>query len=231
MSTAEPEPPEDELEPSPFDPDEEPVKISRPWQPAIPMTQEDLDAYLRRPIEHRMFNPYQCMFNLMADDGIGYMMGVAPLRCSTMLADPTKSRYCLEHAKMMGVDYYGPGELAELTAAETASNLTRLVPKAVKRLEQTMDDEEAPQGVRAKAAETILDRTGYVKGVDVRVDAKIATVDVTAVISDRLNSLRESMLGVVDETGAGVATVPGEIISGSDEHDSGDLDPDDPGSA
>jgi hypothetical protein len=59
-------------------------------------------------------------------------------------------------------------------------------------LEEVMDDEDAPQGVRAKAASEILDRTGYVRGVDVRVDAQIATVDITAVISDRLNALRDA---------------------------------------
>src|SRR3954463_5364043 len=127
MSTAEPEPPEEELEPSPFSEDDPPARVARPWQPAQPMTQDELDAYLRRPMELRMFNPWQCVFNLMAEDGIGYMMGASPVRCSTILADPTRSRYCLAHARMMGQDYYGPAELAEATAKETASNLTRLV--------------------------------------------------------------------------------------------------------
>jgi hypothetical protein len=133
-----------------------------------------------------------------------------------LLADPTKSRYCLEHARKMGVDYYAPPELAEATAKETATNLTRLVPKATKTLEMAMDDEDAPMGVRAKAASEILDRTGYVRGVDVRIEAEIATVDITAIIRDRLNSLKESMTGVLP----GAEVVDGEIV---DDHD-GDPD-------
>jgi hypothetical protein len=210
--------PVEELEPSPFDPDEPAVRPTRPWKPSEPMTQAELDAYMARPIELRMFNPWQCMFNLVAEDGIGYYLGVSPLRCPVLLADPTKSRYCLEHARKMGVDYYAPPELAEATAKETATNLTRLVPKATKTLEMAMDDEDAPMGVRAKAASEILDRTGYVRGVDVRIEAEIATVDITAVIRDRLNSLKESMTGVLP----GAEVVDGEIVG---DHDGGD-DPD-----
>ena len=114
----------------------------------------------------------------------------------------------------MGVDYYSPPELAEAVAKETATNLTRLVPKATKVLEDVMDDDEAPQGVRAKAAAEILDRTGYVRGVDVRVEAQIATVDAsTAVIQDRLDSLKESMTGIDPSvpTTTGAEVVPGVI--------------------
>ena len=92
------------------------------------------------------------MFNKNAEDGIGYYSGLGVDQCDVLLADPTKSRYCLEHARQMGVDYYAPPELAEAVAQETATNLTRLVPKATRVLEIVMDDEDAPQGVRAKAA-------------------------------------------------------------------------------
>ena len=238
-----------EPEPSPFDPDDdsEPAVKRRPWLPALPLTQAELDHYAGMPWDLRTFNPWHCMWNLGAEDGIGYYAGVGRIQCPTVLADPTKSRYCLEHARKMGVDYYSPPELAEATAAETAANLTRLVPKATKILELVMDDEDAPQGVRAKAASEVLDRTGYVRGVDVRVDAQVATVDITGLIKDRLDSLRdahidrEAMLraavegtvvpgpepggdayrsaGVDGEVGdGGVTTVPGETI-GSHEHD------------
>lgn len=180
------------FEPSPFDEDDEAVVTRRPWKPALPLSQEELDSYQRRPMELRLFNPWKCMFNLMAEDGIGYYSGVGRIQCDTVLADPTKSRYCLDHARKMGVDYYAPPELAAAVAAETSANLTRLVPKATKVLETVMDDEDAPAGVRSKAAAEILDRTGYVRGIDVQVDARVATVDVSSLIQDRLNALRDA---------------------------------------
>jgi hypothetical protein len=182
------------MEPSPFPESDGTTSAGapRPWLPARPLTQADLDYYQGLPFEVRTFNPWACMFNRNSEDGIGYYSGAKRIQCEVLLADPTKSRYCLDHAKQMGVDYYAPPELAEAVAKETATNLTRLVPKATRVLEEVMADEDAPQGVRAKAAAEILDRTGYVRGVDVRVDAQIATVDITAVISDRLNALRDA---------------------------------------
>ena len=193
---------EDELEPSPFDPDAEPAIVRRPWMPAKPLTQGELDYYAGLPFEIRTFNPWACMFNRNAEDGIGYYSGLGKSQCDVLLADPTKSRYCLEHARQMGVSYYAPAELAEATDKETAANLTRLVPKAVQVLEDVMNDMDAPAGVREKAAGSVLDRTGYAKGIDVRVDAQIATVDITGIIQDRLNALRDSQLGLpVDGVG------------------------------
>ena len=183
------------MEPSPFPEPEEGTTSAgapRPWLPAKPLLQSELDYYAGLPWEVRTFNPWACMFNRNSEDGIGYYSGAKRIQCEVLLADPTKSRYCLDHAKQMGVDYYAPPELAEAVAKETATNLTRLVPKATRVLEEVMDDEDAPQGVRAKAASEILDRTGYVRGVDVQVNAQIATVDITAVIADRLNALRDA---------------------------------------
>jgi hypothetical protein len=183
------------MEPSPFPEPEEGTTSAgapRPWLPAKPLLQSELDYYAGLPWEVRTFNPWACMFNRNSEDGIGYYSGAKRIQCEVLLADPTKSRYCLDHAKQMGVDYYAPPELAEAVAKETATNLTRLVPKATRVLEEVMDDEDAPQGVRAKAASEILDRTGYVRGVDVRVDAQIATVDITAVIKDRLDALKDA---------------------------------------
>lgn len=186
----EPEP----LEESPFDEDDDSPGLSAPtpWLPAKPLTQDELDHYSRLPFEIRTFNPWACMFNKMAEDGIGYYSGHGRIQCDVLLADPTKSRYCLEHAAKMGVDYYAPTELAEAVDKETATNLTRLVPKAVRTLEKLMDDEDAPHGVRGKAAADVLDRTGYTKGLDVRVEAKISVIDNAAIISDRLNALRDA---------------------------------------
>jgi len=232
------------MEPSPFPESEDGTSSAgapRPWLPAKPLNQGELDYYASLPFEARTFNPWACMFNRNSEDGIGYYSGAKRIQCQVLLADPTKSRYCLDHAKQMGVDYYAPPELAEAVAKETATNLTRLVPKATRVLEDVMDDEDAPQGVRAKAASEILDRTGYVRGVDVRVEAQIATVDITGLIQERLDALRDahteatSVLADVqakaaaadgtgpeaeDSQGGGVVnTVAGEIISSSDHHE------------
>jgi hypothetical protein len=213
------EPDEEPLEESPFDDDsEEPgAVVRRPWLPAKPLNQKELDYYAALPWEIRTFNPWQCMWNKNAEDGIGYYSGMGRRQCEVLLADPTQSRYCIAHGREMGVSFYGPQELSEAVAKETATNLTRLVPKATKTLEMAMDDEDAPMGVRAKAASEILDRTGYVRGVDVRVQAEIATVDITQVIADRLDALREAHMSKVDamreaDETAGAATVPGDII-------------------
>ena len=72
------------------------------------------------------------------------------------------------------------------------ANLTRLVPKAVRTLELVMADDDAPPGIRAKAADSVLDRTGYAKGVDVRIDAAIAVVDTRGILKDRLDALRDA---------------------------------------
>jgi hypothetical protein len=234
--TSEPVEPIEPLEESPFDPDDEtPGAVARrPWLPAKPLSQAELDYYAGLPFEIRTFNPWACMWNRMAEDGIGYYSGLGRDQCDVLLADPTKSRYCLSHANKMGVDYYAPVEMSEAVAKETAVNLTRLVPKATRVLELVMDDEDAPHGVRAKAAAEILDRTGYVRGVDVRVDAQIATVNVTEIISDRLNALRDAheeklraLKEIMDEEeaaakAAGFGTgsaevVPGETIVRNDE--------------
>jgi hypothetical protein len=220
------------MEPSPFDDDDGGSYTSapRPWEPALPLTQDELDRYATLPFVARTYNPWHCMWNMAAEDGIGYFSGIKKRQCETVLADPTKARYCLEHAQAMGVDFYAPGELSETADKEAANNLTRLVHKAIKVLEQVMDDDEAPPGIRAKSADSILDRTGYAKGVDVRVDARIATVDVTSIINDRLDALKDSLVPTpptpptpppapaaadgetADDETAETAVVPGELI-------------------
>ena len=208
------------MEPSPFDPDAEPTaRRGRDWEPSQPMTVADLEIWLSMPAEARVYDAWGCMFNLMADDGIGYGSGTW-VQCKQRIADPTKSRYCMEHATSMGLEYFSPGERSELTAKEVSANLTRLVPKAVETLETVMDDGDAPAGVRAKAADSVLDRTGYAKGVDVRVDAQVAVVDITGIIKDRLAALRESMV----PTAAGET----EVVVGTVEPDSDGHSPEPP---
>ena len=221
-----------ELEPSPFDDDDGyRAPARRPWAAAMPLSQEELESYAALPFAARTFNPWHCMWNNNAEDGIGYYSGLGKRQCETVLADPTKSRYCLEHAGAMGVDYYAPGELSETADKEAATNLTRLVPKAIRTIEDVLDDEDAPPGIRAKAASDVLDRTGYAKGVDVRVDARIATVDITSILTDRLNALRDAQLAAagppaaptadesVDETPAAEAVVVGEATVTLDGND------------
>jgi hypothetical protein len=231
------------MEPSPFDPDDPPhPRRPRTGEPAGPLTQADLDWIMQRPIELRTTNPWLCMWNTATEDGIGHFSGHATVQCSVRIADPTKSRYCLEHARKLGVDYYSPAELSEATDREVAGSLTRLVPKAVKTLEDTMDDPDAPPGIRAKAADSVLDRTGYAKGVDVRVDARVAVVDVTGILQERLDSLKAAQLrraagpdgaeDVTDETATAASsslpapassapsreTVAGVILDRNDNH-------------
>jgi hypothetical protein len=207
-----------EMEPSPFGDDDEPGPgAPRPWLPAKPLTQAELDRYATLPWEIRTFNPWACMFNRNAEDGIGYYSGAERIQCDVLLADPTKSRYCLEHARKMGVAYYAPPELAEAVASETAANLTRLVPKATRTLEMAMDDEDSPMGVRAKAASEILDRTGYVRGVDVRVDAQIATVDITGIIKDRLDALKDAHYAPDPATAAAPTPAAEDVTDGADD--------------
>lgn len=207
------------LEPSPFD-DDDPTSYRapsrRPWAPAEPMRQDELDYYARLSYELRTFNPWHCMWNHSSEDGIGYYSGLGKRQCETVLADPTKSRYCLQHATELGVDYYSPSELSEAADSEAATNLTRLVPKAIRTIEEVMDDEDAPAGIRAKAASDVLDRTGYAKGVDVRVDARVATVDITSILTDRLDALRDAQLAAAAATAvvetAAEMTVAGAVV-------------------
>lgn len=205
------------VEPPPFDPDA-PARPRRPGpnEPAVPFSVDDLDEIARRPPHLRTTNPWLCAFNLNAEDGIGHYSGMGYRQCAVKVADPTRSRYCLEHARRLGVDFYSPAETSEATDAETAGNLTRLVPKAVSTLETVMDDIDAPQGVRAKAADSVLDRTGYAKGIDVRMDARVAVVDVTSIIADRLDSLRDAQLAAQKPGDtASVTAIDGDRISGN----------------
>jgi hypothetical protein len=209
------------LDPSPFDPDALPRgrRSRRTGEPELPLTQEDLDRLMAKPYWDRMINPWLCMWNLRADDGIGDYQGVGWRQCPVKVSDPTKCRYCLEHARKLGVDYYGPTETAEATARETAGNLTRLVPKAVATAEKVMDDEDAPAGIRLKAAAEVLDRTGYARGVDVRIEGQVNVIDVTAIINSRLDALRDAAIrahpaGSSHGTGGAGGAGAGEIVDG-----------------
>lgn len=218
------------IEPPPFAPGDGGAhpRRRRSGEPYRPLSQEDLDFITARPLELRSTNPWQCMYNLSAEDGVGDFSGRKMVQCSVRLADPTKSRYCIEHSRELGLEVYTPQELSEATDREVAGSLTRLVPKAVRTLEQVMDDEDAPAGIRSKAADSVLDRTGYAKGLDVRVEARVVAIDTRAILQERLDSLKDAQLKVaeeaaadpvVDETPAalpGPTVVPGVIMDRDD---------------
>jgi hypothetical protein len=89
------------FEPSPFGPDPDGTvapRRPRPWEPYLPMTQDELDSVMASPPHLRILNPYICAFNLTAEDGVGYLSGMHA-SCPVRLADPTKSRYCLQHQR------------------------------------------------------------------------------------------------------------------------------------
>jgi hypothetical protein len=181
-------------------------------EPELPYTQDELDKIMARPPHLRMVNPWLCAYNLRAEDGIGDYAGMGYRQCPIHLADPTRSRYCLDHSRALGVDFYSPSEVSEVTAKETAASLTRLVPKAVKTLETVMDDADAPATARARAGEAVLDRTGYRAGVDVKIEGRLAVVDVSAVLTERLDALRDAQKAV-DEDRAELAGLTPELTA------------------
>jgi len=170
------------------------------------MTAAELDRIMAKPVWDRVVNPWLCAWNMRADDGIGDYEGTGWRQCPTKVSDPTKARYCFSHSQALGIDFYSPPETAEVIARETSGNLTRLVPKAVQTLEDVMNDKDAPAGIRAKSASDVLDRTGYARGVDVRVDGQVNVIDVTAIINERLDALREAKLR--HPAGGGMVTLP-----------------------
>lgn len=75
------------------------------------------------------------------------------------------------------------------TAVEAAKQIRQLAPKAIRLIEEVMDDDEAPISVRLRAAQDALDRAGFaaVKKVDMR----NTSVSLT---KDDLESLKQAAL-------------------------------------
>jgi hypothetical protein len=192
------------IEPSPFDDmdgDELPARPPRrlPTDPFLPLSPEELDRITKIEPSHRLLDPWRCVYNIADPEGkmsgwseSGARRASSIRQCPTRLADPTKSRYCISHAMELGVASYSPDEATAVIMAESTANLYRLVPKAVKTLETVMEDEEAPHGVRAKAADSILDRTGYNKGVDLHVETTLNVEDPLDKLRTKLTELREA---------------------------------------
>lgn len=208
------------FEPSPFDGDDGdelvPARPPRrkPGEPFEPLSAEDLDRIAKTPAHLRYIDPWRCAFDTASPDGSpgGAGYGRTGIRqCRTRLADPTKSRYCYEHATELGVAY-SPEETVQVIAAESTANLQRLVPKAVRTLELVMEDNDAPPGIRAKAADSVLDRTGHAKGLDVFVEAKVTVDDPLSVLRDRLTDLREAQMEAAKHLTSEDDIVDGEVI-------------------
>ena len=192
------------FEPSPFDDDGELTSAAPPATartgPFQPYTAEEFQRALKREPHARMLDPWRCAYNLSAPDGVG--SGWDPTtssrygfkQCQTRIADPTKARYCFEHATELGVAFYSPEETIATVQAEATANLIRLVPKAHRALERVLDDDEASNTELIRSAEAVLDRTGYGKGIEIHVEGTVEVKDPAAVLRERLDSLRDAQM-------------------------------------
>ena len=188
------------LPPSPFAEKPPMPKDKVSGEPYRPLTAEELAIVLDHPPELRGYDPYRCMFDWMAEDhtkrGANRYDGgrrqnyINPSgQCLTKVADPTRSRYCREHARQMGVDYYDPSTETELSVIEGEQSLYSHVGASIATMLEVMQDPDTPAGVRAKTAEAILDRTGFVRGVKVQAEVKVEDSGIADQIRERLEKL------------------------------------------
>ncbi len=185
------------LPPSPFDeppPLPNDKTVGRPYEP---LTADELDAVLSLGPVLRPYDPWRCMYDRMArspssrrPDGGLSATGIDPqFQCPTKVADPTRSRYCREHARAMGVDYYDPQTETELQVIEGEQSLYSHVGASIATMLEVMQDPDTPAGVRAKTAEAILDRTGFTKGVRIEANVKTDDSGIAEEIRNRLEKL------------------------------------------
>lgn len=162
-----------------------------------PMTDEEYKRALESmravhmpPYEAK--NPHRCVFNEAPKHSGVYF------QCRTLVPDPRELRYCMEHARKLNYPLT-PEQLERYTADEARIKLKGLSSKAVTQLERTMDDPDAPAGVRAKAATDVLDRTGFhaKAGLDVQVEAVV--IDMAEIIRGRLAAKKAQLQGVLVE--------------------------------
>jgi hypothetical protein len=163
-----------------------------------PMTDEEYKRTLEKMRQPWLYgdvpDPHRCA----ADDDSRGRRSVPGLKCRTVIPDPRELRYCIEHARKL--DYpLTPEQLERYTADEARIKLKGLSSKAVTQLERTMDDPDAPAGVRAKAATDVLDRTGFhaKAGLDVQVEAVV--IDMAEIIRGRLAAKKAQLQGVLVE--------------------------------
>ena len=191
-----------DLPPPPaWDIPEEAMQVDHhPGNPYEPLSAERLTYLSSQPPALRELDPWRCAWNIRdfnptAGRNERFEMGglergtTTRDQCQTELADPTRSRYCREHARKMGVDYYDPATESELSVVEGQQRLVSNVSTSISTLLEVMQDPDTPAGVRAKAAESILDRTGFVKGFKVEADVRVDDSSLTKTIHERLDKL------------------------------------------
>lgn len=81
-----------------------------------------------------------------------------------------------------------PEQIHADTSAHVTRKLLRLAPEALDTLEEVMRDPGAPAGIRAKAADSLLDRAGYRGAIDVKVEVE-HTINPSEIILERLDRL------------------------------------------
>jgi hypothetical protein len=166
-----------------------------------PMTQEEYETAMARVARRAPGtpDPHRCMYNT-SPRGVRML-----LQCEVVIPDPRKLRYCMKHAMKLGYPV-APEDREAWTREEARIRLQGLSSRAVAALADVMEDEDAPAGVRAKAAESVLDRTGFHAKQDLSLRVEATVVDLTAIIRERLDAKRERL------SGAG-RVVEGEIVT------------------
>lgn len=209
------------FEPAPELPDHLKMEIDDkvPGKPWRPLTPEELAALEMREPHERMYDPWRCMYDEHSydvsrrgsafDGGLPHKGISERGQCKVTIADPTKSRYCRDHARELGVDFYDPQTETEMSVTEGSNSLYSSVGVSIATLLEVMRDPNTPAGVRAKTAEAILDRTGFVKGVKIQAEVKVEDSDLAKEINNRLERLAEVV--DIDEARAR-HTVKGEIV-------------------
>ncbi len=177
-----------------------PVQTKPIGEPYRPLAPEELAALLDLHPNLREFDPYRCMFDRLAEDpskrapnrydgGLHLSRINGQYQCRTALADPTRSRYCRDHARRMGVDYYDPETETELSVVEGHQRLYANVGASISTMLEVMQDPDTPAGVRAKTAEAILDRTGFTRGLKIEAKVEVDDSALAQEIRDRLDRL------------------------------------------
>jgi hypothetical protein len=106
----------------------------------------------------------------------------------------------------MGVDYYDPETETELSVVVGHQRLYANVGASIATMLEVMQDPDTPAGVRAKTAEAILDRTGFVRGLKIEAKVEVDDSALAQEIRDRLDRL-----ATVTDISTRRAVVDGEL--------------------
>lgn len=167
----------------------EDLGLARGVQP--PMTRDEyeraMDILALGPGgSYRPVDPHRCAADVAPRNVRMYM------QCPVVIADPREIRYCMRH--VLELNYpVAPADRERWTREEARIRLQGLSSRAVATLERVMDDDNAPAGVRAKAATDVLDRTGFHAKSDLSVQVEATVIDMAQIIRDRLARKAESL--------------------------------------